>query len=272
MSEQIDYGKSYFSWERFCEIVKSKYRYTFFLNEDSDGNPLTNSLSQIWNCFKQEEILITSLSPKTPIYRGRKFEELPKKPYLSKMLGTPAQKDARSFNRFNSIGIPVFYGALDSETAEREIDGLEPYLVIGEFHNTRTIKLLDLVEALEVSKSILLSKQLEKSKANDLLFFYSLAESLTLYVDDELDYIPTQIFAEYVRRVGYHDFGIRGIKYPSTKNPDGENVVLFYSNEECVDTENTDVDCLVLDKTYEYRREIFYADYESPTENQEQPQ
>lgn len=229
MNEQIDYGQAYFNWEKFCEIVKSEYRYTFFLNADSEGNPLANSLSQVWNCFKQEEVLITELSPNTPIYRGRKFDDLQNKSYGAKMLGSPSPEDARAFNRFNPVGIPVFYGALDKKTVEKEIDSLEKYLVIGEFHNSKPIKVFDLVKAMELSKSILSSKQLDKSKAHDLLFFYSLAESLTISVEDELDYIPTQIFAEYVRRVGFRDFGIRGIKYPSTGKYGGENVALFYT-------------------------------------------
>jgi len=271
VNEQIDYERTYFSWETFCEIVKSEWRYTFFLDEDSAGNSLPNSLSQIWNCFKQESnVLLTDLSPHTPIYRGRKFDKLSNEPYTAKMLGTPSIKNANAYNRFNPAGIPVFYGALDKKTAVEEIVGAEPYLVIGEFHNSKTIKVFDLVKAIRLSKAMLLSDDTEEAKKNDLLFFYSLAESLILSAENELDYIPTQIFAEYVRRVGFHDFGIRGIKYPSVKNSSGENVVLFYSNDECDDSEIEDKDCLVLNKTYKYARKVSYKKYKY--DNQEQPQ
>ena len=110
---------------------------------------------------------------------------------------------------------------------------------------------------------MLLSDKLEKSIANDLLFFYSLAESLTLPIEDKLDYIPTQIFAEYVRRVGFRDLGIRGIKYPSTQDSEGENIVLFYNNEECVDFAKENEDCLVLKNTCVYKRNIPYSLYKS---------
>lgn len=266
MSEATDYKQNFINWNQFCEIAKSEYRYTFFLNEDSNGKSLANALSQIWNCFKQEELLIIDLTPDIPIYRGRKFEKLPTEPYNAKMLGTPSKEYAKSFNRFNSVGLPVFYGAFKKETVKKEVNGNAQHLVIGEFHLSKTIKILDLVEAMKLSKSILLSEQLEKSKANDLFFFYSLAESLNLPAENELDYIPTQIFAEYVRRVGERDFGIRGIKYPSVGNPGGENIVLFYDNNHCVDNVTENDDYLILEKTFVYERKISYVKHKKKKE------
>ena len=63
--------------------------------------------------------------------------------------------------------------------------------------------------------------------------------------DDEINYIPTQIFTEYIRFQWLHKFNIKGIKYKSSKNENGINLVLFYTNDDCKDV-NDGSDCLVL--------------------------
>ena len=252
----------YNNWEEFCKLVTSEWRYTFFLDKDLDGNSVSDVLADIVRFIKDEPELTPVLSARTPIFRGRTFTYLDDKACTVEALGAPRKEHVRFPNRFNPIGIPVFYGALEKETAKEEVAGDKPYLVIGEFYNTQPIKVIDLRTAQALSRALLkLSKSLTDETKNELLFLDSLAYSLTQPVHNELllDYIPMQIFAEYVRRVGKNELGVLGIKYPSTHNRKGTNLVLFYGADDCKSIAKEADDCLVLNETYVYKRDVPYT-------------
>lgn len=253
-----------FGWDNFREMIKYEWRYTFFLENKAKGvykNCLSpvETLETIANLLKTQKGIIRNLSPETPIFRGRAFKYLDNYDN-AKALGTPPNNIAIEANRFSSIGQPAFYGSFNSETVIKEVNSADSYLVIGEFHTSKVIKILDLTEIPEVQEPY----DYDNPNILALLFLGGLSKTVSNPVCDSLclDYIPTQVFAEYIRRIKIRNSKIRGIKYWSSKIENEKNIVLFYSNDECVDSKATKKDCLVFDDCCVYTRDIAYDVYE----------
>lgn len=252
-----------FGWDNFREMIKYKWRYTFFLEKKGRGvykNSLSpvETLKNISNLLKNQRELLTDLTPDIPIYRGRPFKFLDNYDN-AKSLGTPPDDIAKQPNRFSPVGQAVFYGAFDAKTVINEINTCENYLVIGEFHVSKSTKVLDLTEIPEPKEPY----DYNNPEVLALLFLSGLSKSVSSPVCDSLclDYIPTQVFAEYIRRIKIENNKIRGIKYWSAQNESKKNIVLFYSNKECVDSNNSKKCCLILKDCCVYTRNKSYSVY-----------
>lgn len=238
-----------YSWRRFCDIVKTKWRYTYFLSGKDEFDPATYSpletMKNIIELFQISESFITELPMKSLIFRTRKGEV--SFPLNVKELGTAPAKYSIA-NRFNAQGIPMFYGSLDKDTCKKEACGIGKYIATGVFYNSKTIKLLNLTNIPEIPK--LYDDDFRFIPA--LSFLHEFVKKICAPIKDIIDYIPTQVFTEYIRLQGERLFNLKGIKYSSAKNDDGENVVLFYSNDECIDESKYDgkSDCLILKGCY----------------------
>src|SRR5581483_11054932 len=91
--------------------------------------------------------LITEIPKETEIFRARWFEEKPNINLLTaKLLGTPPQEYAIVTNRMSPSGIPLFYGALNHDTAITETvkDETTKYCVVAKFKNIRNLRVLNL--------------------------------------------------------------------------------------------------------------------------------
>ena len=220
------------SWERFCTIVKTQWRYTYFLCENDSLDPAsyspTDTLENICMIIKSKDKLILEIPSNTPIFRCRKIDYKIK--IDAKSLGTSPSKYAKA-NRFSPKGIPMFYGSLDEKTCKTEVCRKGEYPVVGEFYNSRPIKVLDLTKIPQIPN--LYDDDFNFIPA--LEFLHEFADSIGKRntSENDLDYIPTQVFTEYIRR-SLHDLNLKGIKYRSAENPDGINLALFYTNAECI--------------------------------------
>lgn len=159
----------------------------------------------------------------------------------AKELAAPPQELARS-SRMNAEGIRVFYGALKEEIAVAEVrPQVNSRVVVGSFTPTRPLEVLDLgalgglddcVDLFDPEFDVM-SKRLQFLRILDDL----LSRPIQLH-DESLDYIPTQVFAEYVRIA----LGLDGVLYRSAQTgeapepgqlhgpvlePRDRNVVLF---------------------------------------------
>ena len=228
-----------YSWEQFCEIVKHKWRYTFPFVEDKyifdiciSPKNILDTIAKLLSTHK----CISKVAPDIPIYRGRNFEN--RTDALSataKSIGTPEAKFANKANRFSPEGIPMFYGCLDYDNVENEIDKGENQ-VIGEFYTSKEISVLDLTN-LPAPPSLYDDERNMFISAIDFLHDFSRAISKDIEDDKKIDYVPTQIFTEYFRQIGLKDFNIYGIRYHSAKCFTKHNLVLFFENEDCEDEE-----------------------------------
>jgi hypothetical protein len=147
----------------------------------------------------------------------------------------------------------MFYGAFDKETAIAESRTNEKLnrLSVGEFTNNKPIMVIDLSKTTNVpgfysdnNTEIEMVKFL--NKFGDLI-----SKPIEKESQEYLNYIPTQVFVEYMRHVAYLKLNIRGIIYKSSKCTKKNNIALFYQNEDCIDKKELenikDRDCLILE-------------------------
>lgn len=240
-----------FSWFDFVEQVKHHTRYIFFRldNEeqhfyDIDKIPASKMLDRIsWviSELNSEIGIISVLKPGSEIFRVRPHSK-DKEYNTAKELGPPLPEDAKSSNRMSPAGIPMFYGSFDRETAlkERIAGEIEPGTVatIATFKTLRNMKVLNLTELPEVPS---LFDPNNRHMRSSLRFMHSFVSDLSKPVIkdnlEHIEYVPTQIFTEYLRYLYTDDERefLNGIIYPSAANPNGVSCVLFLENKHCCD-------------------------------------
>ena len=235
------------SWDCFCELVKTEKRYTYFLSKIFKNEPMAKSpletLQEISHLLDSQTSLIKTIPAQTVFFRGRDFDKQEEAEVAkAAQLGTAPVAVSKD-NRFSPAGISMFYGCFKKDTVKEEVvPDTKNYLAIGQFYNTKPVRILDLTDIPPIplytgSEPEILS----------LHFLHCFAEELSKPTHNEsLDYIPTQVFTEYIRYIGLKDGNIKGIKYRSSKCKGEDNVVLFYKNEDCKDKAKPGVDCLVL--------------------------
>jgi hypothetical protein len=184
----------------------------------------------------QNNPVIVTAGPDTAItslFRARVFQSEEsvvaalEKPELS--IGPPPPKVAAA-GRMNARGIPVFYGATDREVALAEVrPPVGSKVVVAQFDIIRPLRLLDVeaLRSLSVGGSPFDSHYMaRKQKAS---FLGDLSGQITKPVmpdDETLNYIPTQVIAEYLASLGKPQ--VDGMMYPSVQaGDDTRNVVLF---------------------------------------------
>jgi len=240
-----------FSWFDFVEQVKHHTRYIFFRldNEeqhfyDIDKIPVSKMLDRIsWviSELNSEIGIIKVLNPGSEIFRVR-IHSKDKEYNTAKELGPPLPEDAKSSNRMSPAGIPMFYGSFDRETALKEtITGeIEPGTVatIAIFKTLINMRILNLTDLPEVPS---LFDPNNRHMRSSLRFMRSFVSDLSKPVIkdnlEHIEYVPTQIFTEYLRYLYTDDEGnfLDGMVYPSAANTSGVSCALFIGNEHCCD-------------------------------------
>jgi hypothetical protein len=169
----------------------------------------------------------------------------------TKIYNTPEDLGPPSFNRASSsrmspVGIPVFYGSIERETAIKEIIGksteekqneCEKIITVGKWKTLQEFRVLDFARL--PSMPSLFDDEMRKYR-DTISFLESFSDEISQPMNNcfkEIEYIPTQVFTEYIKYL-YKDRenkGIDGILYKSTVRDDGVNCVLFLMNNDCCD-------------------------------------
>jgi hypothetical protein len=225
------------SWESFKTLVKHSTRFFFGSMVSSPDDEILSASG----FFAELARLIADIpeiypSPCPVLYRGRMIATEPDiAEYRSAtVLGSPPPERAAA-NRMSPAGISMFYGSTDVDTAVAEIGAHSSYghAVTGEFTPAREIRLVDLTK-LPGLPSIFDARFAGRYYA--ILFLRQFIHDLTLPIDldgrEHIDYVPTQVFTEYLR----YSFPARvdGLMFGSSQGP-GANVVVFYGAEFCSD-------------------------------------
>lgn len=240
------------SWERFCNAIKHRYRYTFFeIDEKNYFEPESSHydigispqrflkiLSQI---IKKDRTKITKIYKGTRIFRARMVsnENVSMK---AQDIGTPPKECAKT-SRMSPAGIPIFYGARDRETALQEVlvrkNSEYKYAAIAEFETLIDLEVLNLhhthheISVFDIKKS-------RERKVKKFLeqFANEISKDIILDGREHIDYVPTQVLTEYFRYVFKYKKTryLNGITYKSTRNRDGTNCALFVESDQCIDT------------------------------------
>lgn len=222
-TEDKDKELSY-AWNYFSEMVKYKKRYTFFQDphftrQEEWRDDVLTEINQICG-----NILVSQLPKGTVIYRGRPNETgVPRTSFEE--LTAPPSKLAKE-NRMSATGISMFYGALDNNTPIQEIRNYAPDAVIdlGKFELKRELVVIDLFK-IPKHLSFWMPQFFREYK---FLKQFHLEITKPIDKNPSIEYVPTQIFTEYIRFM--NNYHIDGIIYRSSLTG-GRNVVLFYDNE-----------------------------------------
>lgn len=253
-----DDEKLIFGWHTFCEQVKHHTRYIFFLTKngedgeeerfyDRDNIPVHEMIGRISyeiSMLERDIDIVKVLPTGTRLWRVR----IDEKDFFDRAadVGTVPSHKAKYSNRMSPAGIPMFYGAFDPTTALKETIGRQHKLgqvaSIGTFESLREVKVLDLSQ---LPKTPSLFDAEKRPTRSSLIFLHNFVTDLSQPTtgDDleHIDYVPTQMFTEYIRHLYIDDEGdyVLGIIYPSANNSGGKSIVLFLENEHCCDEKPT---------------------------------
>jgi len=214
-------------WEVFREHIKYKARY--FEHKDNELSVI-KTLKDFEPFFKKMTIANDKLIYRVrPIYKEEDKEDIRKNPSVE--LGKIPQdklKYTRN-NRFSPVGISYGYFAFDKETAlvESRVK-VNNEVGIGKFKLDKSLKLIDFTNDN-------LSKYLNPFYDDfniDLycnsFFVQSFIQDISKPISDDdslLEYVPTQIMAEYIWSIGY-----AGFIFDSSQKKGGKNIVIFGDN------------------------------------------
>jgi hypothetical protein len=154
----------------------------------------------------------------------------------------------------SAAGISAFYGAFDRETAVLETASgmVEPaWATLGNFRVIRDLRLVEFT-TVPTSPSIFDSKF--RGVRPGLRFLHDFLADFTAPVlkdgREHIDYVPTQVVAEYLRFIHRDNGGrpIDGILYKSARHEGAHACVLFFGPEGACDLgEETSDTALVLE-------------------------
>lgn len=229
------------SWETFCDYVKHISRF-MFMRPDEAGRRLADEqdstlvrsteMLDLFGETIEASSLIQTLSVRTKLFRARpvatgEWYE------TAETLGPPPKSDTGPpASRMSPAGIPILYGAFDETTALAEVMTRTGQASLGVFSPLRPLKVLDLRADRPVPAPTIFENA--SALARGLPGFVEafrdeIARPVTRDGREHIDYVPSQIVTEYIRRVYRTAAGDRldGVLYPSTKNPAGVCVALF---------------------------------------------
>lgn len=232
------------AWQRFNRVVKHERRYTFWTSHDDgeeqwhpDHLPPSHMLSEIARIIGNISP-ITVLPEGTKIWRARVNKS--ESPLNSPSdFTSPPVAQARQPNRMSPAGIPMFYGCAERKTAYAEtVDGgrLDGKIVSGaRFATLESLNMLDLT-SIPTKDSFF---AVDRDTRHAVRFLREFATDLARPIERDrcqhIDYVPPQVFTEYVRyelRTS-EDNPFHGIIYQSSK--DGMPCyVLFATQDECL--------------------------------------
>jgi hypothetical protein len=200
-------------WDRFEEGVKFSKRY-----ENEIGREfLQEMLDAMQKLAGGQHIVELPLGSK--IYKARSFERDEEVvEALNKLPDglAPPPRRLRSAGRMNAPGIATFYGAFSAATCIAEVRPPVGGLVVTIiFETTRTLRLLDLTWFLEGGSAGSPFDDDHQENAEFIRFlrrFTRIVSSPVLPGANVIDYVPTQVAAEFFNVVGKFD----GILYSSS--------------------------------------------------------
>ncbi|MGO7400348.1 HEPN-associated N-terminal domain-containing protein [Rhizobium ruizarguesonis] len=223
------------SWGGFCQIVKHQRRFFFHEVNKSDGSepdrrsPL-EFLVEVCS-FAEGLGLVVERPPGLALFRAR-HREFGEPIRAAVDLGPPPEELATQSNRMNPPGISMFYGADRRRLALAEIRN--SMASVGRFETTRPVRIMDLASIPKVPGFFSSAPRMHRLV---LSFLREFAELIIQPVDRSnrinVDYIPTQVFTEFLRDFDFIGGRIDGLRYRSATGERGSNYVLF-ANQEAV--------------------------------------
>lgn len=216
-------------WRRFSYMVMHLRRFTFLAQQAEYSED--NILESIGRVLCNTNAILHSIATGTIIYRTRSFDKKPNG-HLEFTDITSAPDKYAGQCRMSPAGVSMFYGAYDKNTAIQECIKLPnaKVLAIGKFTTKCELTVVDLTK-LPTDFSIWMDHWQEVSFLNS--FHKDITQPLSNEVKEKIDYVPSQIFTEYLRWMFVDKDGnnIHGFIYRSNKTSKA-NIVLFCNNND----------------------------------------
>ena len=117
-----------------------------------------------------------------------------------------------------------------------------PCVTVGQFQLEREARILDLADLTDIPG---IFSGAERRTRLGLVFMHAFAREIARPVDRtdriHIEYIPSQVITEFIRDVKINDTAVDGIRYPSTFDADGRNLVLFATQDDLMEPDGTPV-------------------------------
>jgi hypothetical protein len=216
------------SWDAFKYLVKHNRR--FFDVESDWSRELL--LTDLFEQFVSHSYVLTKGAE---IWRARVADgDTPITPMdIERSIGAPPNTSSKH-SRMSPTGIPYFYTSSDVATCLSEIKppiGSTVWLGKFELFEDLTLFNLGAVPTIEIPSIFDPTFDGDVRWANH--FFKRFYEEISSPIDQDkqdLEYIPIQILAEYIRTREFD-----GIRFPSSQNLNGTNYTLFYQSNDNID-------------------------------------
>ena len=233
-------SSEYQSWEMFKKVCKFHNRYFDLLGGNYRKNSMLKALSLI---FRK---LTVYLPAGTTMYRVREWDTSKEQQLQGEALLrelSPAPPKYTQNNRMSPVGISYMYLGNDVKTCIQEVRsrGVFQQYLVGEYLTRKKLKLLDTTQVPSLESPSCFSEEFDISKKWVSHFVRDFEEEISQPLDEDrktLEYVATQVLAEYIRKIGYN-----GISYKSSYNKDKVNYVLFCTINE--DISSPGVDCSI---------------------------
>lgn len=215
------------SWQSFCEQIQHKTRYVFWLRRDNADQkeerwgeiPAGRILDQIGQHILDLD-LVREIPAGTKVWRAREVwdsDVTTAAGWGAADLGTAPREFARTSNRMSPAGIPMFYGAFDQDTAVQEVTrGKLRRLAVGTFELSRSCTVVDFTRLPGVPSMFDPERGHQR---RTLLFLHQFVAQMAKPVRDgydQIDYVPTQVVAEFLLKVFNPDDPVQALIYTSS--------------------------------------------------------
>lgn len=215
---------AYTAWEQFKFACMHFNRYFDIGGPQSDRGKLLNQLEIVFNSMQ------ATLNSKNTLIRARSFdlEDGKKLSDINAYKETsPAPIKYALNNRMSPAGISYMYLADSLSTCLQEIRAtVGVKVIVGTFNPKKDIKVLDLSIKPQIPKFSIFDENYD----HDLIWIDEFIQQFKWEIskpisdkEKDLEYVPTQVLAEYIRQLGY-----QGIVYKSSLVKGTYNYVLFF--------------------------------------------
>lgn len=245
-----DYERLVYGWRDFKDLIRHQSRFFFPLITEDEDDPDSLSPLDLLGDIGDAAVkvgLVANWPEGTNVFRVRIHGPNDDVSHAWNVGAVPNDLADRAFaNRMSPAGIPMLYGATDELTAVEEAKSAEPdpngkLLTLAHFQALRPLTILELHRRFDVPSEF---NPNTRELVAPLAFLNGFVEDISHHVErdgtEHVEYVPTQVVTEYFRSVYSFGDGVKldGISFPSSRNPDGSNLVLFVSSQDVADPDD----------------------------------
>ncbi|GKS12912.1 hypothetical protein YDYSY3_39120 [Paenibacillus chitinolyticus] len=218
-----------YNWDEFTYVVKHVNR--FF----DIGSSSREEMLQVFNLFFEQ--MKISLPEGSLIWRARRNPSGSLDTEQSRSLECGPPRNVSIPLRMNPAGISYFYGSEDRDTCKEEIRSIVgEHVIYGQFKTKKELKVVDLSKAPRSFVKSIFDPDYNHDMNWATVFLEGFVEEISKPIEERvahIEYIPTQILSEYIRKLGYD-----GVRYSSSLT--GKyNYTLFCGRQEEVVTRSS---------------------------------